>query len=423
MTARMNRRIYGMLSKRLDEAKLEEVTDERDERGKRWQLPTLLRCVIGAMLAGATSLAQVEEVSTRLSRPIRRLLGVGRRVPDTTLRNALCTVEPSEMRKLLHALIRKAVRRKALEPDDLPFGVASLDGKGFSIPSSDDWYSQRQTKDEDAALIGVVRTVTATLSSSAARPIIDVTPIPASTNEMGVFENALAALCEAYSGLELFQLVTYDAGACSAHNASAVRQRGLHYLFGLTQAQPTLLDDAKRWLGVRAADAADAISEDFQRGKRVVRRLFIGPVTVELDGWQHLRSVLRVQTQTFGLDGTLVHTEERYLISSLPSFRLTPAHWLLVIRRHWSVETAHQILDTAFAEDAHPWIEAQPRAALVVAILRRVAYTILTLFRSVTQRSDERRAVPWKTLMTDVLFALVTATDSQLRNPQPLPLC
>jgi hypothetical protein len=125
----------------------------------------------------------------------------------------------------------------------------------------------------------------------------------------------------------------------------------------------------------------------------------------------------------FCFDGTLVHTEERYLISSLPSFRVTPAHGLLVIRRHWSVETAHQILDTAFAEDTHPWIEAQPRAALVVAILRRVAYTILTLFRSVTQRSDERRAVPWKTLMTDVLFALVTTTDYQLRNPQPLPLC
>ncbi len=37
------------------------------------------------------------------------------------------------------------------------------------------------------------------------------------------------------------------------------------------------------------------------------------------------------------------------------------------------VETAHQILDTAFAEDDHPWIESHPRAALVVAILRRVS--------------------------------------------------
>jgi len=85
-----------------------------------------------------------------------------------------------------------------------------------------------------------------------------------------------------------------------------------------------------------------------------------------------------------------------------------------VIRRHWGVETAHQILDTAFAEDDHPWIESNPRGSLVVAILRRIAYTILTLFRSITQRSEERRHVPWKAILDDVFFALVSATDADL---------
>jgi hypothetical protein len=419
MTTRMNRRLYGMLAKRLEEAELDRVPDGRDDRGKRWSLPALLRCVLGAMLAGATSLAEVEALSERLSRPIRRLLGAPRRVPDTTLRNALCRVEPRHAREPLHALIRKAQRRKALEPDELPFGVVALDGKGFSIPSSDDFYAQRQTQVEGGALVGVVRTLTATLVSSAARPIIDVTPIPASTNEMGGFEVALDSLCQAYRGLELFQLVTYDAGACSAKNASSVRERGVHYLFGLTLAQPTLLEEAKRWLGPLEADAAHAITEDCERGQRIIRRLFIGTVTAELDGWRHLRTVLRVQTQTFNARGKLLRTDERYLISSLPSVRLSAEHWLLVIRRHWGVETAHQILDTAFTEDAHPWIEAHPRAALVVAILRRIAYTILALFRSVTQRSDERRAVPWRTLMTDMLFALVSTSGHELRTPLP----
>jgi len=85
------------------------------------------------------------------------------------------------------------------------------------------------------------------------------------------------------------------------------------------------------------------------------------------------------------------------------------------------VETSHQILDTAFEEDDHPWIEACPRAALVVAILRRVAYTILALFRSVTQRSNERRATPWKTLMTELFVALISTTEIELRDPKPLP--
>ena len=322
MAARMNRRLFGMLSRRLDELDLDEIDDTRDDRGKRWRLGTLLRATLGAMVAGAKSLAKVEDLSERMSQPTRRLLGLRRRLPDTTLRNALCTIEPDKLRKPLHALVRKAQRRKALEPSDLSFGVVSLDGKGFSVPSSDDWYAQRQTQGEDAALTGIVRTVTATLTSSAARPIVDVTPIPAHTNEMGVFELALDSVCLAYRGMDLFKLVTYDAGACSAHNATLVRARDLHYLFGLTAGQPTLLQEAKRWLGPTEAAEADAVSEDFDRGRRVVRRLFIGQVTVLLDGWEHLRTVLRIQTET--LEGAAEpRVDERYLISSMPSVPLT----------------------------------------------------------------------------------------------------
>src|SRR6187431_1508717 len=47
------------------------------------------------------------------------------------------------------------------------------------------------------------------------------------------------------------RLVTYDAGACSAYNATLVHARDLHYLFGLTAGKPTLLPDAKHWLGSR----------------------------------------------------------------------------------------------------------------------------------------------------------------------------
>jgi hypothetical protein len=403
--------MYGMLRKRLDEVGLDEVPDRRDERGQRWDLGALLRSVVGAMLAGAKSLSDVEALSDRMSTPVRRLLGINRRVPDTTLRDALCTVEPDDLRKPLHALVKSAQRRKALEPSELPFGVASLDGKGFSIPASDDWYAQRQTGSEDGPLVGVVRTVTATLTSHPARPVIDVFPIPAHTNEMGAFEPALAALCDTYQGL--FELVCYDAGACSAHNAKLVRERGLHYLFALTAAQPTLLEEAKRWLSSRPATQADAVTEDVDRGQVVTRRLHLGKVTVELDGWQSLRTVLRIETEVRDRAGKLVSLDNRYLISSLPDCRLSKEHWLSVVRRRWGVETTHQILDTAFAEDDHPWIEAHPRAALVVAILRRIAYTLLSLFRSVTQRSDERRSVPWKLLMTDVLFALTTSTHEQ----------
>ncbi|MCK6537619.1 MAG: hypothetical protein L6Q84_32000, partial [Polyangiaceae bacterium] len=35
-------------------------------------------------------------------------------------------------------------------------------------------------------------------------------------------------------------------------------------------------------------------------------------------------------------------------------------------------------------EDDHPWIEQNPRATVVVMVLRRIAYTLLSLWRSVT---------------------------------------
>ena len=151
-------------------------------------------------------------------------------------------------------------------------------------------------------------------------------------------------------------------------------------------------------------------------GQRVVRRLYLGPATAAPESWEHLRTVVRVQSETFDASDNLVTSENRYLISSLPHFCLTPEHWLLLIRRHWGVETSHQILDGPFAEDDHPWISSNPRGALVVAILRRIADTLLTLFRSVTQRSDERRSAPWKRLMLDVFTALLTTNEDHIRG-------
>jgi hypothetical protein len=405
--ARMNRRLANLLSVRLQEARLGEVRDDRDPRGRRWGLGVLLKAVVVGIASGAKSLADTEEVTASLSRAMRRKLGIARRVRDN-----LCRVLPDLLVSSLHTLVRAAHRRRALEPDGLPFGVASFDGKGTAIPSSDDWYAQRQT--HDGPLLGVVRTITVTLTSSHARPCIDVVAIPAHTNETGVFQAALAHAMRAYGGKDLFRVITYDAGACSLANAAAVRAHNLHYVFGLTAAQPTLFEEARRWLGSRSAEIADAITQDHDHGNTVIRRIYIGPATAAPEGWDHLRSVLRIETETLDASGNQVRIENRYVISSLAADRLTPKQWMLLVRRHWGVETTHQALDVAFQEDDHPWIEQNPRGMLVVAILRRIAYTLLALFRGVTQRSDERRATPWKHLLRAIHMALLLTTDGQL---------
>ena len=418
--ARMNRRLVGLLSTRLAEASLDLVPDGRDPRGIRWDLGTLLRAVVVGITAGATSLAGVERYTDKLTRAMRRKLGIRRRVPDTTLCDALCSVVPEHLAPCLRALTRAAHRRKALAPDGLPFGVASLDGKGTALPSADDYYAQRQTS-ETSSLVGIVRTITVTLTSSPARPCIAATAIPATTNQMGAFREALERLVAAYSGLDLFRVVTYDAGACSLENANLVRQHHLHYVFGLIAAQPTLFEAARVWLGARSASHADDFAVDRHGDETVTRRVYLGAAK-QVDapvGWEkHLCTIIRVETETVDARGKCT-VEDRYLISSLASDRLTAEQWLLLVRRHWGVETTHQILDVAFREDDHPWIEQNPRGMLVVALLRRIAYTLLTLFRSVTQRSEEKRATPWKRLLEDIYDALLTVTDEQVAGLRP----
>lgn len=413
---RLNRRLISMLSTRLAEARLDRVKDERDRRGVRWGRDTLLGAALVGLATEARSLADVERVTSDLSVAARRRLGIPRRVPDTTLRENLCSMTPEALRPCLHRLVRAAHRRKALAPDGLPFGVASMDGKATALPVGADQRAQRQTTAAEGKLSSLVRTITTTLTTSAARPCIDVTTVPAATNEMGAFEAALEALLSAYGGGDLFRLVTYDAGACSLHNASLIRARNLHYLLGLTAAQPALFGAARRWLGARAPKDADAVSSDTAAGHVVTRRLYLGAACQvdRSEGWEaHLRTVLRVETVTTDARGK-VTVENRYLISSLATDRLTPEQWLLLVRRHWGVEITHQTLDVAFHEDRRPWITHNPRGMLVVAVLRRIAYTLLALFRSVTQRSDARRSVPWKSLFRDVLVALLTATPAQL---------
>jgi hypothetical protein len=313
-------------------------------------------------------------------------------------------------------MVRAAHRRHALEPDGLPFGVVAMDGKATALPSCDDYYAQRQSQNEGRLLVGLLRTMTCSLVSSRARVCIDAVPIPASTNEMGQFESTLRGLMTAYRGLDLFRLVSYDAGGCSESNAAAVRALGLHYLLGLKAPQPTLLAEAQRLLGVLRPEHAAAQTDDaMAAGKRWVRRLYISTEIAGFHGWEHVRTVLRVESEQLDCKGRRGAYENRYFLASLPLARLSPSQWLLLVRRHWGVENnCHHTLDAVFREDERPWIESEPRGALAVLLLRRIAYNLLSLFRSVTQRSEEHRATPWRTLIGYLHHALAASTHDDI---------
>ena len=319
----------------------------------------------------------------------------------------------------MHAQVKAAHRRKALTPDGLPFGVLAMDGKSVTTDSWDGKYGQRHRHSEDQEAVGLIRTMTCALVSSKVKVCVDAIPIRASTNEMGQFRASLNALVQAYGRLGLFQLISYDAGGCSEENADAIIEKKLDYLFAIKDSQPGIRAELERLLGQRPTEKAEATTVDtLSNRKTVTRRLYL-IAKQPLYRWSHARTFLRVESETLE-SGRVTAYENRYFICSLESTRLTMDQWLLVVRRHWNVENqCHHTWDTAFEEDAHPWMRSHPRAIVVLKLLRRMAYNLLALFRGMTQRSDERRQTPWKTIIRWTRNALIAATEVQLRRLLP----
>jgi hypothetical protein len=244
---------------------------------------------------------------------------------------------------------------------------------------------------------GLLRTITSTLITAAGRPILGAVPVRGDTNEQGSFQQAFGDMVRIYG--RLFRVVMYDAGAASLANADAVRKAGKHYFFQVADPRWVMYQTLEMLLRDEAPVACD--EEIVSERKRIVRRLSLvslRPTEKNLTVWGHARTAFKVCNETYE-DGVLTGTLTRYFITSLESSELSADKWLRLVVMRWGVETSHQILDGAFAEDKHPWITADAQGALAVMLLRRAAYTILTLYKSVTQRSDDHRLLPFRKLM------------------------
>jgi hypothetical protein len=377
-------------------------------------LPQIVRLVLVGVMSGARSLADVEMLSADATRAARRLIGIKRRLADTTLRDVLVRLDPVALRPLLYRLIASAHQRRALVPSGVPFGVVAMDGKATAIADGYSPYAQRHTG-ENGVPYWLMRTITSALVSCAARPCIDVMPVPRHTNERGVCQKAFGELVR--SSGHLFRLVTYDAGATCAANAAAVVKAGKDYLFAVKGdmqnlhtlicellATKAVVTHAKR----RVTNAVDVVTTlrlmHIRDNARAHRTHF----------WPSARTILQVDSWRVDAERAEV-LDTRYFASSLMPDALTHAQWLDVVRRHWGVECVHNTLDTALAEDDKPFMPGSATGTLVVMMLRRVAYTALALFRAAT-RSETYAEEPWRRLLARMRDALIAMTDEALRD-------
>ncbi len=413
---RLSRRLLGVIAKRAPDLQIREVADPRKARGKRWKLNSLLHALLAGMICGCKGLAEVEDLTEDMSLAARRLLRVSRRVPDTTTRDLLCRLDPEQLRAALGRLVHKAWRRKALVPVGLPFGAVSMDGKMVSTKLWDVGRRIAQVREDGAWAL--VRTITSCLISSSARVCLDMHVMASQHNESSTFPAAFGRLVADHGAM--FRVVLYDSGANSRANARLITRAGKDYVLRVQDEQPTIFDECKRLLGRKRARTS-ACTVNIDGGKIVTRRVW---VTESIAGWHDypgLRTAVRVRSETEDIATGVISVEDRYYISSLCAGELTPALWLELVRRHWSVENhCHGTWDKIFREDDRPWVR-QPEGMLNVMLLRRIAYNLLALFRSVTQRGERERAIPWKRLMRRFHNAMLLATAEMIDGLRLLP--
>ena len=185
MKAVMFKQIARYLGKRENALNFDRIKDPRARRGRRWALRSLLTATFISMVAMEKSFRGVERLTDDMS-GCRKRFGIPRRVPDSTLANLYARLDDEAgLREMLVEDIRRAHRRKALEPSELPINTVAIDGKTI--------WCDRKPVDEPACLdmsqdehpCFRLHTLHAVLISVASQPCIDQLLVPKETNEMG----------------------------------------------------------------------------------------------------------------------------------------------------------------------------------------------------------------------------------------------
>lgn len=392
--------IQTFLRQRREALDFRALKDPRRRRGRRWTLGALVSTAVLSLMMLARSLREAERLSRDLCEAQRRR-GIRRRVPDSTLGDLLARLPVAPVRQHLHEHILAEHRRKALEPTVLPIRFASIDGKTVATLDSEvNRHCQKQEQDGHAP-VWLYRVVRATLISSAAAVCLDQAPIPAASNDAGVFPSFFRQLRATYRRCDLFEGIFTDAGFTSEANARLVHEAGLAYVMALKDNQPSLRHEAERVLGALAQTTAPEAETgwelDSSRGW-IRRQLWRTFEMAGWNGWSHLRQVWLVRVLAReGKHGPVRVLEDRYFLTNLVPGRLGGDDILRLVRAHWRIENdCYGALDVQWHEDHGHWVR-RDHGLEVVSLLRVLAYNLLALLRASHLRSaDARRAAWWQ---------------------------
>lgn len=422
--------VQSFLRQRRDALDFGGIRDPRRRRGRRWSAQTLLSTAVVSLMMMARSLRGMERLTEDLV-GARRLKGLVRRVPDSTMGDFLAKLSPTPLRRHLHEQILAEHRRKALEPLVLPIRALAIDGKNVATldeAANSDCQKQSPAGKDPHWLY---RVVNATLISSSAAVCIDQLPIPAYTNDMGVFAKFYRDLKRTYRRAGLFDLVSMDAGFTSEENARLVDADGIAYWLALKGNQPDLLAEAQRVMLSQALREEPEAQTDWEQDSTrgwIRRQIWRTNEMAGWGNWTHLRQVVlvRILQSPGNQHGSAPHQgpvhilEDRFHVTNLVPGRLDGEELLRLDRAHWRIENElHGSLDIQWQEDHGRWVR-RGRGLPVTSLLRVLAYNLLSLLRAVHLRTEAARRTTWMQLrdwVRDAMLWTELADNDQELSP------
>ena len=402
--------------RRLRDAKLGQINDVRQKRGRRYEFETLINTLALGTVAALPSLRKVEALSANLAWSARRQLKIPRRISDTKLRDLLLSLTPDDIREALYRQVKAEYRRGALVPDVLPFGVAAIDGKHLAKLDRWDHPGVQKVQPQDGKPYGLARVHRAFLISSKGVVCIDSRQVCGKSNEVGEAPSFTEEILSAYKRTNLFEVIMTDAGNASKKHADKIHDNDKRYIFALKENQGNLYEDACYLLGNQNAEKA--FTETLrERGAQITYRLFRAEPS-GYHSWTHARQFIRIERTVF-YPGEDPVVGNRYYITDIPQKRLSDTQWLYLIRNYWRIENnGNWTADAIWREDRRriQWVKV-PEAMYALSVLRMIGQNIIAVLRSMTKREWDRKSQPpWRDMIFDAYAVLRSYAEG---NDQP----
>ena len=351
---------------------LEQITDKRHPRGKRYSLALVLSLLIVGKLAGMTTLTAIAEWVRWRADWLRQVLpGTREQFPCVaTYSNVLRAVDAEQVTPLLASWLTRveAERRCGEEPSRLlsqpearkPDLQVALDGKtlrGTLAHTAPDQQSYH--------VVALYETQTGIVLAQHA--------VPDKGNEITLEPTLLTPTQVAG------RIITADAMHTQKTCCADIHRFGGYYVFLAKANQPTLADDLRLFFSEPPLDCRDwrqASTCAKGHGRLEQRELVASTELNEFLGaaWPGVEQVFRLQ-RTSVRQGRR-HPQTVYGLTNLPPRHAGAARLMELVQRHWAIENRlHWRRDVTLGED-----HCQVRKGSAPLVLAGLNNLVLALF-------------------------------------------